>query len=247
MNDTMPISGLDLDRYVDEVRRELADLPDEVREELTEGLTADLAELVEERGSGALPRPEEYAAELRASADLPPATRRPLLAPDWWRPGWEVAVAALPAWWVARAWAWVMLLHVAIWGQTPAAYDVAWLPTSSWGVGLLLWAAASVVSIQIGRGKLWPGTRRTTAAIIAVVAIDVATLAGGVVVWDQMDRVLDNEAQSWDGNDTNPAVITYQEQQSCSLLVFDKDGKRLRGVTIEDQSGRLLPQRNRSC
>lgn len=251
MNDTMPISGpilgIDLDRYVDEVRRELADLPDEVREELTEGLTADLAELVEERGSGALPRPEEYAAELRASAGLPPATRRPLLAPDWWRPAWEVAVAALPAWWVARAWAWVMLLHVAIWGQTPDAYDVAWLPTSSWGVGLLLWASASVVSIQIGRGKLWPGTRRTTAAIVAWVAIDVATLAGGVVVWDQMDRVLDTEAQSWDGNDTNPAVITYLDQQSCSLRVFDAEGKRLHNVTIEDQSGRLLPQRNRSC
>jgi len=29
--------------------------------------------------------------------------------------------------------------------------------------------------------------------------------------------------------------------------VFDADGRRLHNVTIEDQSGRLLPQRNRSC
>jgi len=245
--ETSTETRLDLERYVDEVRRELADLPGEAQEELTEGLAADLAELVEDRGSGALPRPEQYAAELRASAGLPPATRRPLLAPDWWRPGWDVAVAALPAWWVARAWVWVMLLHVALWGQQPWHYDVAWLPTSSWGVGMLLWTVASVISIQVGRGKLWPGTRRTTAAIVALVAIDVATLAGGVVVWDQVDRVLDTEAQSWDGNDVNPAVVTYQDRQSCTLMVFDKTGKRLRDVTIEDQSGRLLPQRNRSC
>lgn len=243
MNDTM----IDLDGYVDRVRHELGDLADEVREELTEGLAADLAELVEERGSGALPRPEEYAAELRASAGLPPATRRPLLAPDWWRPAWEVAVAALPAWWVARAWAWVMLLHVALWGQDPDAYDVPWLPTSSWGAGMTLWLAASVVSIQIGRGKLWPGGQRSTAALVAVVALNVGTVLGGAVVWDQMDRVLDRDAQSGDGGYVNPAVITYQGQQSCTLRVFDAHGRRLRDVKIQDQAGRVLPQRYREC
>jgi hypothetical protein len=243
MNDTM----VDLNRYVEEVRRELADLPEDAREELTEGLAADLTELVSERGSGALPRPEEYAAELRAAAGLAPATRRPVLAPDWWRPGWDVVVAALPAWWVARAWAWVMLLHVAMWGQTPTAYDVAWLPTSSWGVGMALWAAASVVSIQIGRGKLWPGGQRSTAALVAVVLLNTGTLASSVVVWDQLDRVLDNDVQSWDGNDVNPDVITYQGRQSCSLRVYDKHGKQVRFVKIEDQSGRILPMNNRNC
>jgi hypothetical protein len=244
MNGTM----IDLGRYVDEVRGELADLSEEEREELTEGLAADLTELVAERGAGALPRPEQYAAELRAAAGLAPATRRPLLAPDWWRPAWEIAVAALPAWWVARAWIWVMLLHVALWGQTPDAYDVAWLPSSSWGIGLAAWAVAAVVSIQIGRGKLWPGGQRSTAALVALVLLNVGTLASTVVVWDQLDRVLDDDAQSWVGYDVvNPSVITFQEQQSCTLMVFDAQGKRLHKVTIEDQSGRLLPQRNRGC
>jgi len=247
MNDTLHLSEIDLDRYVDDVRAELADLPADVVEELTEGLVADLGELVAERGSAALSSPQEYAAELRASAGLPPATRRQLLAPGWWRPGWEVVVAAQPAWWVARAWIWVMLLHVALWGQRPDAYDVAWLPTSSWGMGLLLWAGAAVISIQIGRGKLWPGGQRSTAALVGLVLLNVGTLAATVVVWDQLDRVLDDDVQSWDGYDVNPTVITYQDQQSCSLMVFDADGKRLRHVTIEDQSGRLLPQRNRSC
>lgn len=243
MNDTM----IDLDHYVDEVRRELADLPEDAREELTEGLAADLTELVEERGTGALPRPEQYAAELRAAAGLAPATPRPLLAPDWWRPAWEVAVAALPAWWVARAWVWVMLLHLVMWGQRTSAYDVPWLPTSSWGVGIALWVVAATVSIQIGRGRLWPGGQRSTAALVAVIAVNVGTVVGAGVVWDQMDRALDTREQAWDGNDTNPAVITYQDQQACSLLVFDADGKRLHGVKIQDQAGRVLPMHNRAC
>lgn len=243
MNETM----VDLQQYVDEVRRELADLPEDARDELTDGLAADLTELVAEQGSGGLPRPDEYAAELRAAAGLPPATRRPLLAPDWWRPAWDIAVAALPAWWVARAWIWVMLLHVAIWGQTPWAYDVAWLPTSSWGVGMLLWAAASVVSIQVGRGRLWPGGQRTTAALVAVVLLNLGTLAGTVVVWDQLDRVLDSREQSHDGSGVKPADVAYMDEQTCPLLVFDADHKRLRGVQILDPSGRVLPTRNRDC
>jgi hypothetical protein len=243
MNETM----IDLQQYVGEVRRELADLPADARDELTDGLAADLSELVAERGSGALPSADEYAAELRAAAGLPPATRRPLLAPDWWRPAWDIVVAAQPAWWVARAWVWVMLLHAAMWGQTPTAYDVPWLPTSSWGVGMLLWGVASVVSIQVGRGRLWPGGQRSTAALVCVVLLNVGTVASSVIVWDQVDRALDWEAQSWDGNDVNPAVITYQDQQSCSLLVFDAHGKRLRGVKIQDQTGRVLPMRNPGC
>jgi hypothetical protein len=112
---------------------------------------------------------------------------------------------------------------------------------------MLLWGAASVVSIQIGRGKLWPGNQRSTAALVCLVLLNVCTLASAVIVWDQVGRVLDRDAQSYDGNDVNPAVITYQDQQSCSLLVFDADGKRLRGVTVQDQSGRVLPMRNRNC
>jgi hypothetical protein len=244
MNDTL----IDLERYVDEVRSGLADLDAEAREELTEGLVADLTELVAERGIGALPRPEEYADELRAAAGLAPATRRPLLAPDWWRPAWDVAVAALPTWWMARAWVWVMLLHLVLWDSSPDGYDVPWLPTSSWGLGALMWAAAAVVSIQIGRGRLWPGgSARSVAAVVALVLLNAGSVLGAGLAYDTVDTVQDTRAQSWDGNDTNPAVITYQRQQSCSLLVFGADGKRLRGVKVQDRTGRVLAMHNRAC
>jgi hypothetical protein len=83
--------------------------------------------------------------------------------------------------------------------------------------------------------------------MVAVAALNIGTLVGGAFVWEHMDQVLDTREQSWDGNDVNPAVITYRNQQSCSLLVFDTDGKRLRGVKVQDQSGRVLPMRNRDC
>lgn len=249
MNDTIDQTRIDLDRYVEEVRRHLADLDAEVRDELTEGLAADLVELVEDQGQSALRRPEEYAAELRAAAGLSPARRRPLLAPDWWRPGWEVAVAALPAWWVARAWAWAMLVHLLLWGGHSNAYDVPWLPTESWGAGVLLWGAAAVVSIQIGRGRLWPGRRRSTAALVALVLLEVGSIAGSVVAWDYVDQVIDDRQQTYgqDVQDVNPSVITYQDRQSCSLRVFDADGKRVPDARVVDQSGRALPMRNREC
>jgi hypothetical protein len=246
MNDTM----VDLDRYVDEVRHHLADLDPDVREELTEGLGADLTELVEEQGSGALPRPAEYAAELRAAAGLTPATRRPLLAPDWWRPGWEIAVAAQPVWWVARAWVWVMLLHLLLWGPDEGNYDVPWLPTQSFGLGLGLWLIASVASIQVGRGRLWPGgPHRTTAAIGMLAVVNIGTGVGGSFALEQVDTVLDTRSMDSreQAHDVNPAVITYQGRQSCSLLVFDADGNRVRGAEVQDQSGRVLPMRNRGC
>ena len=247
MNETTSDHRLDLGQYVAEVRRSLADLPSDARDELTDGLAADLSELVDEQGPGALPRPDEYAAELRAAAGLPPAPRWSWPTGDWWRPAWDIVVTAQPVWWVARAWVWVMLLHVATWGQAPGPYDVPWLPTSSWGVGMALWVAASVVSIQIGRGRIWPGGQRGTAAAFILLVVNVATLGSSLIVWDQVDRVLNHRAESYDGNDTNPDVITYQDQQSCNLLVFGADGAQLTGVRIEDQSGRVLPQRNDFC
>lgn len=249
LNDTRADTRIDLDRYVGEVRRHLADLDADTRDELTEGLAADLVELVEEEGQGALRRPEEYAAELRAAAGLAPARRRPLLAPDWWRPAWDVAVAALPAWWVARAWAWVMLLHLVLWSPHEDGYDVPWLPTTSWGTGLLLWGVAAVVSIQIGRGRLWPGRRGSTAALVALVLLEAGSVVGAVVAWDHVDLVLDDRQQAYgqDVGDVNPAVITYQDRQSCSLRVFDAEGKRVLDARVVDQEGRALPLRNREC
>ena len=72
VNQTTPDLQPVVASYVELVRLYLGDLDDEVREELSGGLEADLLDLVADRGPGALPDPEEYADELRLAAGLPP-------------------------------------------------------------------------------------------------------------------------------------------------------------------------------
>ena len=72
------------------MREHLADLTEEERDELLDGLEADLSEQLD--AGDALPEPASYAAELRAAAGIPVPTRsrRPL------RPGVPARVVLRP-------------------------------------------------------------------------------------------------------------------------------------------------------
>ncbi len=67
-----PLTEVEVDDYVQMVRLYLGDLDDQTRDELTDGLPADLADLVADHGTEALADPEVYAEELRAAAGLDP-------------------------------------------------------------------------------------------------------------------------------------------------------------------------------
>src|SRR5689334_9456376 len=118
--------------FVAAVRAQLTDLePDELLE-ITDGLEADLTELVQEQGVGALGDPVDYARELRAAAGLAEGarrTRRPVRTAalgflDACGERAETLVAKLPwdvvplltwlrpLWWVLRAWVAVQLVQL---------------------------------------------------------------------------------------------------------------------------------------
>ena len=184
MNETMPVNldaRPEVAAFVAEVRARLADLPPEERQELTDGLEADLCDLVAEAGPEALGDPDAYTRELRAAAGLDPVTvrvaghGRPLgervarlldaSHARWDRavgglPGrpWEFVQTLRPLWWVTRAWVAVELLD--LWfGGAPYAY----VPRVG-SLGLVLTVLAVVASVQVGRGRLWPGTRVRSSA-----------------------------------------------------------------------------------
>lgn len=170
---------LDVAAYVDEVRAGLADLAGDDREDLVDGLEADLTERLLETDPGASPErvlgpPAAYAAELRAAAGFPSVPTRGRR--DWGRAtervrerlvaaGERPAVRALaeflvamrPAWWVIRAW---IALQVAdLWfGGWPSSWMIS-VDGYFWG-GLILLAAIAV-SVQIGRGAWWPDSERS--------------------------------------------------------------------------------------
>jgi hypothetical protein len=162
-------TGFDVENYVEGVRASLGDLDHPTSEELTEGLTADLTDLVADRGIDALPDPEDYADELRAAAGLPPRatparrTRglaaRTQAALDTVRQGvWRavdsratrvVASYVLelrPVWWCVRAqvafWYW----QTAVGGQNA----ITLTPTHN-ALDLVVWAVLVVLSIGAGR------------------------------------------------------------------------------------------------
>jgi hypothetical protein len=195
MSETM----VDLDRYVEEVRRALADLPHDVREELTEDLGADLAELVEERGSDVLPQPEQYADELRSAAGLAPRSgrgRRERAFPravtdaiDAAHAHWDRLLDALPAggprgflaavqpvWWVARAWvAWMV------------AQDVSKPSVELNGPWIAVLVVFVVGSVQLGR-RSWGVDRLLTASVLARLLLVVLNLGAVAALPGAVDR-----------------------------------------------------------
>lgn len=172
------------------VRRELGDLDAEEVTEMTDGLEADLTDLVSERGPDALGDPKAYAQELRAAAGVgavaQPRTRRPVresvtacldACHGWFDhqveriPGDPQPVIAWlrPAWWILRAWIAVSLIDI-FFGS--GGYDGVGLIPSLMGLGLLVLAVAVFASIMLGLGRFWPGGSRGLFARLVLLGLN---------------------------------------------------------------------------
>lgn len=248
MSTTIPT---EISSFAARVRAQLADLPADELEELTEGLEADLAEAYEEDLARELPDPVAYAAELRAAAGLPlKEDQRSGLAGglDSLRQGasetWRDVDLALrrspvgrgvldflsvlqPVWWVVRAWVALWLVS-AFFGS-----EAGVLPTApfSWVVLLVL----VTVSVQWGRG-LWRAPRLRPLLVVGNVVAVVALLP--VVV----------SAQSWESStyemayvdSGDPAGISLDGSSVTNIYPYDAQGRPLTGVQLFDQDGRAL-------
>lgn len=123
---TATTASIEVRDYLAAVSRELADLPADERDDLLEDLDSHLHEVIAE-GEGTLEQrlgpPEQYAAELRASAGLSSSDRstasvlhravnslsatalwRRTAEHPWTRAALEFVPQLRPAWWIVRAW-----------------------------------------------------------------------------------------------------------------------------------------------
>lgn len=256
MNDTVGLSP-EVEAFVAAVRARFGDLDADEREDLLDGLEADMADLVAERGPEALGDPDAYAAELRSAAGLPAAGRARVLrsspnvgglldlaASKWgellaWLPADCGAIlrAMRPAWWVFRAWLAVMWVNYTL-AQGVARPDVAWLPTPSWGVGLLLLGIAAAVSVQIGRGKLWPGTGTTLARVVLLALNVFAVIVTFQVLQSVRYEIEANVYTQYASYGQEQAVTSAGGRQVCNLQAYDAAGQPLVGVQLFDETGR---------
>ncbi len=248
----------DVAGYVEEVRRHLADLSIDERDELTGGLEADLTERLQESpGSGdpksVLGDPGRYAAELRAAAGLGASTvgrgavwgaaRERLQswtsATGWPQStvAWDFLVQLRPVWWVLRAWIAVEALDYWF-GSWPRD----WIPSLlGQPVGALLLLGAIVASVQIGRGQWWPGTRSTGWPWYLLAAANLFAVLMAPAIMSDLPRSSDVYQASWVSRSSyyrpSPQGLRLDGQTVHNIYAYDTQGHALVGVQLYDQDG----------
>ncbi|MEU2614766.1 hypothetical protein ABZ570_24750 [Micromonospora sp. NPDC007271] len=248
----MTVTGQEIADYVDRVRSALADLPPDVRDELTEDLPEHLAEVAAETDGTLVDRlgtPEAYAAELRAAAG---ADGRPTgssverrLAALRGRfaarlrgldtrlgPLFGYATASeffrplRPAWWLVRGWLAALLISAAL-GEPSGL-----LPRLGGSVlaSLFLLVGTVLVSVWLGRRSVgllgWPRRllRLGTAALLLF-----------------SFAVMLNVDQHASGAGS---VLPYSEilvgnpyDSIKDVYVYDEEGRLVRNAQLFDQDG----------
>lgn len=229
------------DAYLAAVGAALAGVPDSDRQELLDDLAEHLAELAHESDAGLIERlgpPEQYAAELLASAGIELGRAKPA----WQRSQVVERVRAAtarfdsagtrrlqafladlrPGWWVARGW-----LVVAAIAARHGLQEALWLPnvTHNDVQNVVLLAGAVALSVWVGRGPKWAAWIATAIGIVALVSVGTADRSYFYQVNDQSYYPSQGML-----TDPNGRVIE-------NIFAYDASGKPIRGVFLVDQNG----------
>jgi len=158
---------------------------------------------------------------------------------------WEILEALRPLWWVVRAWVALELVDY-VFGNGGNRLDL--VPTLGPPLfDLLLLAAAIVVSVQIGRGRVWPGRRLRGAAYsrllllglnaVAVLALMVALPQ--VPTQDDISHAFDDGHASGSGGGGGSGLV-HRGRVVHNVFPFDAQGRPLTGVQLFDENGSPL-------
>lgn len=262
---TIMTTSREADAYLEAVREELADLPEEERGELLEDLAQHLSDIASDESRAELPltellgAPAEYASELRTAAGLPSkdSRRRMKVTPPDLR-GWlnqsslgkwmngptgqrYIAPAVsfvrelVPAWWVARAVIAVVGFFVLV---SPAGWQEIPVPSvlGSRLVGLVLIGLAVVLSVRLGR-RGYRGRKRLVLAADAVVA-----LLGLSLVMDASLRLGAFQGGNvvYQASVSTNYALASPHGPITNIYPYDSQGRPLEDVLLYDQDGRPL-------
>lgn len=237
----------DVEAYLAAVRRELADLRANERDELLADVEASLLDAAEESDAPIAARlgpPADFAAELRAAAGLAShesvrSPKRPLLATVW-RSERAVAlrralVELAPLWWVARGYVVIALLAwVVDSGWSVSLPVVPRLGSPETGLVLLLLAVAS--SVALG---LWQ-RRHSRAGTLSLALNVILALAAVPAAGDLLERASNRlYADAYYVPDTAPpsSGLVNDGVPVENIYPYSRDGRLLLDVLLYDQFG----------
>jgi hypothetical protein len=231
----------EVEAYLAGVAAALADLPADDRQDLLDELSTHLDELSHETDEpleSRLGTPADYAAELRASAGLPPAGARRNFALVWaarLRPALdrprvlsarEFLASLRPAWWVLRAW--VLVAALTLWTERPPRWSSRLIVVPRVGngtTGLCLTVAAIVISVQLARHRLGVGRAARVSLLV-----NAAALVALLPALFSLAAASENTA----------CCVSYQiVEQVPTKGVFSR-GERLRNIYTYDGAGKLV-------
>lgn len=247
------VTEQEISSYAEAVRRALADLPPDLRDELTEDLPEHLTEVAAETEGSLVDRlgtPEAYATELRVAAGVRPAPAAGRNLDDRIAEAVRVArsrvgVADLragpvlgyerasdffallrPGWWVLRAYLLAMLITV----LTTSEFYLMPELGGSVVAGFLMLVALLVGSVWLGRRErrlnMWPR--------IFVGALGVTLVLFGLVA------AADNDFRGQGGGDYYPTDYQDPYVDIADVYVYDSQGRLVEGARIFDQNGQPI-------
>jgi hypothetical protein len=236
----------EVDAYLAGVAAALADLPSDDRQDLLDELSTHLDELSQETDApleSRLGTPAAYAAELRASAGLPPVGVRQNFARRWFaristalipaldRPGVrsasEFLVSLRAVWWVLRAWVLVAALALLTERQTRWSTRLIVVPRVVNGAtGLCLTVAAIVISVQLARHRLGVGR----------MARNMSLLVNAVAVLALLPTLFSLVAAS----ENTGCCISYQTVEQVPAHGVYAGGEQVRNIYAYDGAGKLV-------
>lgn len=154
-------------------------------------------------------------------------------------PAWDLVVTLRPVWWVLRAWVAIQLLDVLTQGGDLAT------PVPTVGgplLGALLWLVAIVVSVQIGRNRIWPGSgpARRTLARVVLLALNAFAVVATPLVLGQFPANGAWEQEYYGGTYESEPGLMNQDQYVRNVYPYDAQGNPLTGVQLFDEAGNPL-------
>lgn len=265
-----PVAHPEVARFVAAVRAQLDDLTNEEVEELTGGLEADLDDALADTTADEFARrlgdPASYAAELRASAGLPPresgggrpgrarvvalarSTRRTIdgavarLRGSRWAPALsEYARALRPLWWVTRAWIAFM--------ATREVFRDSGLSLPRSATAWVVFAALVVASIELGRRRASGGLRRLGPLIVVVngvalllipVTLAQVSTSSAVAARVPVEQSPPPQEESPLEESTQEGGLRWGGEPVGNIFVYDASGRPLAGVQLFHEDGRPL-------